>query len=153
MPKTAVGLFKSPDVAEEVVREIESVGFPRNEIQSLGEPLDFGIAGVTSIPEVDFEVELFRELTWIGATRQMAEDYLEGLRQGGVLVIATGSDEKVDRATEIMNRNGGADTQEASGPKPNWPNEERESESPRRGSQIQAGRLRQPGGGATFFVW
>jgi hypothetical protein len=153
MPKTAVGLFKSPDIAEDVVREIESVGLPRNEIQSLREPLDFGITGVTSIPEVDFEVELFRELTRIGATRQIAEDYLEGLQQGGVLVIATGSDEKVERATEIMNRNGGAYTQEASGPEPNWPIPEPESEAPRRGSQVQAGRERQSSGRATFFVW
>jgi hypothetical protein len=44
-------------------------------------------------------------------------------------------------------------TQEASGPEPNLPNPELESESPRRGSQVQAGRERGPGGGATFFVW
>jgi hypothetical protein len=153
MPNTVVGLFKSSDVAEKVVIEIESVGFARNEVQSLREPLDFGIAGVTSIPEVDFEVELFRELTRIGATRQLAEDYVEGVRQGGVLIFATGTEEEVGRATEIMNRNGGVDTQEASGPEPNLPNPELESESPRRGSQVQAGRERRPGGGATFFVW
>ncbi|HME00772.1 MAG TPA: hypothetical protein VKM93_26005 [Terriglobia bacterium] len=46
----------------------------------------------------------------------MAEDYLEGLRQRGLMVIATGSEEKMDRAAEIMNRNGGLDTQEESGP-------------------------------------
>jgi hypothetical protein len=77
MPMTAVGLFKNSDVAEQVVCDIESVGFRRNKIRTLGEPLDFGLAGVTSIPEVDFEVELFRELTKIGATKQQAEAYIK----------------------------------------------------------------------------
>jgi hypothetical protein len=38
MPKTAVGLFKNPDVVYEVVRDSESVGFRRNEVRTLGEP-------------------------------------------------------------------------------------------------------------------
>jgi hypothetical protein len=153
MPKTAVCLFKSPDVAEEVVRQIETVGIPRNEIQTLREPLDFGREGVTSIPEVDFEVGLVRELTRIGATQQMAEDCLEGLRHGGVLVIATGPDEKVDRASEIMNRNGGADTEETSGPETHWPDSVGEGVAAAAGGQVQAGRERQASSGAAFFVW
>jgi hypothetical protein len=67
MPKTAVGLFRNRSVVDEVVREIESVGFPRNEIRTLGEPLDLGVAGVMSVSRIDFEVDLFRELTKMGA--------------------------------------------------------------------------------------
>jgi acylphosphatase len=153
MPKTAVSLFRNREAAEEVVRDIESIGFPRNEVRTLGEPLDFGVTGVTSIPEIDFEVELFRELTRIGATKQDVEAYVDGVRRGGVLVLATGSDEKVDRAAEIMNRHGAADTEEISGPEPHLPSLARGSEAPTRGSQVQTGRVREPGAGATFFVW
>ena len=39
MPKTAVGLFEHPDVVDEAIREIEGLGFPRNEIHALDEPV------------------------------------------------------------------------------------------------------------------
>lgn len=46
-----------------------------------------------SFPRLDFETELIRELTKIGATKAEAQAYVEGLRRGGALVFATGSDE------------------------------------------------------------
>ena len=35
MPKTAVGLFEKPGLVDEVVREIEALGFPRKEVRTL----------------------------------------------------------------------------------------------------------------------
>jgi hypothetical protein len=106
MPKTTVGLFESPRIVEDVVREIEALGLPRNEVRVVGEPTTFEVTGVMSFARLDFEVDLARELTRIGATKAEAEAYIEGLRRGGALVFATGSDEKVDKAADIMNRRG-----------------------------------------------
>ena len=38
MPKTTVGLFEHPGLVDDVVREIGSLGFPRNEVRNLEEP-------------------------------------------------------------------------------------------------------------------
>ncbi len=35
MPKTVVGLFENPGLADDVVREIEALGFPRKEVRTL----------------------------------------------------------------------------------------------------------------------
>lgn len=153
MPKTTVGLFKDPGVVEDVVREIEALGFPRNEIRIVDEPSAFEVTGVMSFARLDFEVDLLRELTRIGATRAEAEGYIEGLRRGGALVFATGSDERVDIAADIMNRRGAVEIEEASGPEPHLPNVIRENERPLPGGSVMAGRIRQPGGGACLFVW
>jgi hypothetical protein len=153
MPKTAVGLFKNPGDADAVVRDIESIGFPRNEVRTLGEPLGLGLTRVMNTPHIDFEVELFRELTRIGATKQEAEAYVGGLRRGGVLVFATGLDEKVDKAAEIMSRHGAVETEESSGPEPVLPGVGREGVAPTSDSPVQAGRTREPGGGVTLFAW
>ncbi len=62
MPKTAVGLFEKPELVDEVVREIEALGFPRKEVRTLTEPATFEVTGVMSFPRLDFEVDLNREL-------------------------------------------------------------------------------------------
>jgi hypothetical protein len=41
---------------------------------------------VMSFPRLEFEVDLTRELTRIGATQAEAQAYVEGLRRGGALV-------------------------------------------------------------------
>jgi hypothetical protein len=153
MPKTAVGLFEDPGLVDDVVREIEVLGFPRNEVRTLDEPASFEVTGVMSFPRLDFEVDLMRELTRIGATQAEAQAYVEGLRRGGALVFATGSDEKVEAAADIMNRHGAVEIEETSGPEPHLPHVVRESMTPIRDSPVSAGRLRQPGGGAVSFVW
>src|SRR4030095_617564 len=92
MPKTTVGLFKNPVVVQDVVRELEALGFPRNEISTLREQATFDVTGVMSFARLDFETDLIRELTRIGATKAEANAYVEGLQRGGALVFATGSD-------------------------------------------------------------
>jgi hypothetical protein len=153
MPKTTVGLFESPRIVEDVVREIEALGLPRNEVRVVGEPTTFEVTGVMSFARLDFEVDLARELTRIGATKAEAEAYIEGLRRGGALVFATGSDEKVDKAADIMNRRGAVEIEETSGPEPQLPTVARKVAAPMVESSVMTGRIRQPGGGACMFVW
>lgn len=153
MQKTAVGLFEDRNRLEDVVREIEALGFPRKEVRTLEEPGSFEVTGVMSFPRVEFEVDLIRELRRIGATEAEAQAYVEGLRRGGALLFATGSDEKVEAAADIMNRHGAVEVEETSGPEPFLPHVVHENMTPIRDSTVLAGRVRQPGGGASFFVW
>lgn len=153
MPKTAVGLFENPGVVDDVVREIEALGFPRNEVRRLDEPSSFGTTGVMSFPRLDFEVDLARELTRVGATKGEALAYLAGLRRGGALVFATGTDQRVDAAAAIMNRRGAVEIEETSGPEPHLGNVVRGAAAPTHDSPVQAGRVRESGGAAVFFVW
>jgi hypothetical protein len=154
MAKTVVASFKDAEAAEKAAREIQSNGFPRNEVRTLGEPLDFGQTGVMSIPNIDFEVEVFRELTRIGATKEEAEGYIDGLRRGEVLLFATGSDEEqVGAAAAIMNRYGAKDAEQTRGPEPELPVEERARAAAATNASFQTGRIRQTGSGARYFVW
>jgi hypothetical protein len=115
MPKTTVGLFEHPGLVHAVVREIESLGFPRNEVRNLKEPAAFEVTGVMSFPRLDFEVDAVLELTRIGATQAEVRAYVQGLRRGGALVFATGSDEKVDGAADLMNRRSAVEIEEING--------------------------------------
>ena len=153
MPKTTVGLFENAGIVEDVMREIEALGFPRNEVHALDEPATFDVTGVMSFGRLDFEVHLARELTRIGATQAEAQAYIDGLRRGGTLVFATGSDEKVELAAEIMNRRGAVEIEEISGPEPHLPHAVRENAMPMPDGSVMAGRIRRPEGGACLFVW
>ena len=153
MPKTAVGLFEKPELAEGVVGEIEALGFPRKEVRTLTEPPTFEVTGVMSFPRLDFEADLMRALNSIGATKTQSQSFVDGLRRGGVLVFATGSDRRVETAAEIMNRHGAVDIEETSGSEPQLPGVVRESLAGMRASPVLAGRIREPGSGAAFFVW
>jgi hypothetical protein len=153
MPKTVVGLFENPDLVDGVVREIEALGFPRKEVRTLAEPATFEVTGVMSFARLDFEVDLIRGLTRIGATKAEGQAYVQGLRRGGALVLATGSDDRVEAAANIMNRDGAVEIEESSGPEPQLPGVVRESTTAIRDSAVQAGRIREPGGGASLFVW
>ena len=153
MPKTAVGLFLEREPMGKAIEEMEALGLPRNEVRVLGEPLDFAVPGITSIAHIDFEVDLARELIRIGATKEEAEAYLQGIRRGGELVFATGPNDKVDAAAAVMNRHGAVEVEEVSGPEPHLPTLNRTGTQPLQEPGIQSGRIRQPGGGACVFVW
>ena len=101
MSRTAVGLFENPMVAEQVVHDLEVSGFPRNNVRVLKEPMDMPVTGVMSTPRTDFQVELNRDLRKIGANEQEAKAYVEEVRRGGVLVFASGPDEKIEAAADV----------------------------------------------------
>ena len=153
MAKTAVGLFENPSSVDDVVHELEASGFPRNDVRVLGEPREMAGSGVMSTPHTDFEVDLIRELRTIGAAEADAEAYVEGVRRGGVMVFATGSDEKADAAAEIMNRHHAVEIEELSGSEPHLPRTDGNDMAPSRQRSVMAGRIRSSGGGARLFVW
>ena len=153
MPKTVVGLFENAGIVAQTVREIEALGFPLQEVRSVKEPAGFDVTGVMSFPRLDFEVELSRDLTKIGATVREAQAYVDGLRRGGALAFATGPDEKVEAAANIMNLRGAVNVETVNGAEPRFPAAVHPNVTPIRDSSVMAGRIRQSGGGACFFVW
>ena len=153
MPKTAVGLFENRGLADQVVHDLEVSGFPRDDVRVLVESRDMTVTGVMSFPRTDFEVELGRELKAIGANEWEAKAYVQGVRRGGVLVFATGSNEKVDNAAEIMNRHGTLEVEELIGRELNPGGMVGENAPLVNESRFQTGRIRQSGGGARLFVW
>ena len=142
-----------PDQIDEVVREIEALGFPQQDVRTLTEPATFEVTGVMSFPRLDFEVELGRELLRIGATKAESQIFVEGLKRGGALVLATGSEERVDAAAMIMNQHGAVAIEEGSGQEPQLPGVHHATMTPVQTSQVQVGRIHASGGGAAFFVW
>ena len=153
MAKTAVGLFENPKSVDEVVRDLEADGFPRNDVRVLGEPREMAGSGMMSIPHTDFEVDLMRELRTIGATEPDAEAYVQGVQRGGVMVFATGSSEKADAAAEIMNRHHAVEIKELNASEPHLPGTDHDNMTGGRDPSVQTGRFRSPGGGARLFVW
>ena len=153
MPTTAVALFKNPAPVEDVVREIEKLGIAKQEVRTLEEPRTFPVNGVMSFARLDFELELRQALRKIGVTDSEEEDYIRGLRDGGVLVLASGPDDRVEAAAQIMNRQGAVDLEKSGGPEPNLPEPYLEDAVPTRDTRVQAGRIREGGSGAHLFVW
>ncbi|HTS78258.1 MAG TPA: hypothetical protein VMG40_18750 [Bryobacteraceae bacterium] len=157
MFKTAVGLFGDAHRVDDVIREIEALGFPRNEVKSLKEPATFEVTGVMSFARLDFETDLRRELARIGATKTEIEAYIDGLRHGGTLVFATSSDgdERVDAAARVMNQHGAVEIEEmaTTGPEPRLPRVVHAGMTPSDQGPVLAGRIRQPRGRAGMFVW
>ena len=153
MSKTAVGLFENRGLADEVVHDLETGGFLRNEIHILGESLDMAGSGVMGIPNIDFEVSLNRDLRKIGATDQDANAYVQGVRHGGVLVFASGPDEKIEAAAEIMNRHSPVEVEELTGGALNLPSTTGQNVPRADDSSVLTGRTRQSGRGARMFSW
>ena len=153
MTKTVVGLFENPGSVDQVVRDLEASGFPPTDIRVLSEPRDMPGSGPTSIPRTDFEVDLTRELTTMGAAEADAEAYVRGVRRGGVMVFASASSEKTDAAAEIMNRHHAVEVEELSGSEQSLPSTARDETASGADRSFQAGRIRSSGGGARLFVW
>ena len=153
MSKTAVGLFDNPRLANRVVTAVGARAFPSNDIRILGEPLDMAGSGVMGIPNINFEVSLNRELQTIGASGPEAEAYVRGVRRGGVLVFARGSNENADIAAKIMTRHGSLEVEKLSGQDSLLPGMIDENVTPIHDDSTHAGRGRQTGAGARVFVW
>lgn len=153
MPKTAVGLFKNPASVDAVLKEIECLGIPKQEVQTLEEPYTFPVNGAMSFTRADYEAELKHALGEIGATESEGKAYIDGLRNGGALVLASGPDQKVEEAATIMNRLGAIDVEKTSGAEPELPETDVEDAVPTREAGVQAGRIREASSGAQLFVW
>ncbi len=153
MPKTVVGLFEDSGCVGDVVRDLEAMGFPRNEVRTVTEPATFEVTGVMSFPRLDFEVDLARALARIGVPEVYAQICLGGLRSGGALVFATGSDGQLAAAADAMDRYGAVVTGETTGAEPQMPHALGANMRPMHDSPVNAGRTRQSGDGARLFAW
>ncbi|MGA9642968.1 MAG: hypothetical protein WBQ72_16345 [Terriglobales bacterium] len=153
MAKTAVGLFQNSSLVDNVVHDLEASGFPRNDVRVLTEPREMTGSGVMSTPHTDFEVDLIRELRSFGAAEAEAEAYVRGMRRGGVMVFATGSNEMADNAAVIMNRHCAVEIEELNKVVAYLPGDDNDEKVPERDVAFQAGRVRSSGAGARLFVW
>jgi|SRR5579875_512394 len=148
MSKTAVGLFENQGLADEVVHDLEASGFPRDDVRVLKERRDMEVTGPMSTPHTDFQAALRRDLRAIGATEAEVEAYVQGVRHGGVLVFASGLDERIDAAAEIMNRHNPAEVEELTGGELSLPSTMTSVSN----SAFRAGGVRYPGAGARVYV-
>jgi hypothetical protein len=153
MPKTAVGLFEHSALADEVFRDLAASGFPKNDVRVLGELREMAGSGLMSTPHTDFEVGLIHDLTAFGIVEADAEDYVQGVRRGGVMVFAAGSGDKAETATEIMNRHGAVEIEKISASQPELRSPDHGEELPVRVPSVQTGRLQSSGSAARLFVW
>ena len=69
------------------------------------------------------------------------------------MVFATGSGDRAQAATEIMNRHGAVEVEKISASRPELPNAEQGEVSLDREPSVQIGRVRPPGSGARLFLW
>jgi hypothetical protein len=69
------------------------------------------------------------------------------------MVFATGSGDKAEAATEIMNRHGAVEIEKISASRPELPNIDHGEEPPVHDPSVQTGRIRSSGSGARLFVW
>jgi len=58
MAKAAVGLLENLNFVDEIIRDLEAAGFPRNYIRVLSEPREMAGSGMMSTPHADFEADL-----------------------------------------------------------------------------------------------
>ena len=153
MSEATVGLFENSSLAGQIVRDLEAGGFPWKDIRVLSEPREIAGRGMMSTPHTEFEAELVRGLRTIGAAEVDAKAYVEGVRRGGIIVFATGSGEKLNTATEIMNRHHAVEIEELGVPETHLSGANGGNMTPRRKNSEQTGRIRSTAGGARLFVW
>jgi len=157
--KTAIGLFENSGLVDRVVRDLEALGFSSNDVRVIAEPRDIPQGGVLATPHTDFEVDLIRDLMGFGVDEADAEDYVQGVRRGAVLVFATGSGDQAQVAIDIMNRHGAVEIEKVSSSRPQLPNAVDAYDAPNvgearldRDSSVQIGSS-SSGSGARLFVW
>jgi len=88
MAKTVIGLFDDPRQAQQIVQALVDDGFRREDIRTMTsqEEASVGTLSAHGVPEAE------------------AQQYAEGIRRGGVLVLVDAADDRADRAVAIMER-------------------------------------------------
>src|SRR4029450_7491662 len=88
MAKTVIGLFDDPRQAQHIIQALVDDGFRREDIRTLTRQGEAAVGTLSAygVPEAE------------------AQDYAEGLRRGGAVVLVDAADEREDRAAAIMER-------------------------------------------------
>lgn len=152
MTRTAVTLFDTLNLAEKAITALKEAGLPPTKIHSVTDPIDLPVRGSLSSPHTEYMASLCRDLREMGATDEEANDYVRGVENGGVLVMASGTEEEVGRAVSILNEHHAKHVEDLSGLEPALPASHLNPTATRKESTL-TGRIRQTGGGARMFVW
>ncbi len=112
--KTVVGVFEDYSAAENVARELENAGIPRQSIEVKSNFMT-GAAG-RSLDREEHEEHheggisgFFHRLFGGGDDDRTEGDYAEAVRRGNSVVAVTAPDSQIDRIADIMNSAGAVD--------------------------------------------
>ncbi|HEX8984475.1 MAG TPA: hypothetical protein VF767_03555 [Bryobacteraceae bacterium] len=179
MPTIVIGLFESPAEAETVLRELEATSFSSEDVQiltsrpdieadpPLGGSLDnigteSGLGIGTAIASASYYTGIIRTLRGMGVPEDESEDYSEGVRRGGALVIVKSGEERADAVADLLNHYHAIHVDEratewsAAGWKRQFARAGQErglSPHHMQTESVQVGRTRSDAGGARVFVW
>jgi len=153
MADTAVGLFAHSDDADEVVNALGMLGFPADAIRVVAQPRGAAVNSSTSTPQIDFAAALGRDLSSMGASEDEREAFLAGIRNGNVLVFATGSATLASSAVELMNNHAAVEVEEFAGAVPTATGSDMGAYVGGHDISSKAGRVRARTEGAKVFSW
>jgi uncharacterized protein (TIGR02271 family) len=99
MAKTVIGLFDDPRQAHQIVQALVDDGFRREDIRTMTsqEEASVGTLSAHGVPEAE------------------AQQYAEGIRRGGGLVLVDAADDRANRAVAIMERSPAVDRETRTG--------------------------------------
>jgi len=153
MTHTAIGLFPNSASAEQATSELKAAGIAANDLRVAAEPRYMPVSNPLSTPGMDFCTDLALDLRAMGVAEPETQDYIQGVRNGGVLVFANGSVEQAEKFAGIMNRHHAVSVGEISCMEPALAEVLHESAIPTDVDCAQAGRVRYAGSGARMFTW
>ena len=153
MADTAVGLFAHSEDAEAVVGALGIIGFPTESIRVVSQPTGAAVDSPTSTPQIDFAAALGRDLRSMGATDDDCEAFLFGIRNGNVLVFATGTAALAESAVELMNNHAAVEVEEFAGAVPTATGSDMGAYVGGHDISSKAGRVRARTEGAKVFSW
>jgi peptidoglycan hydrolase-like protein with peptidoglycan-binding domain len=153
MAETAVGLFEHPGTADAVADALRANGIPSNGIRILAKPPAQSVDSATSTPTIDFAAALAQDLRSMGATDRECEAYLAGVRQGNVLVFATGSSAQAETAISVMNAYEPIEIEEFAGAVPAAVGVQGKEVAPHDSISLGSDQARAKTEGARVFSW
>ena len=179
MPTIVIGLFEGATEAETVLRELEATSISSEDVQiltsrpdieadpPLGGALDdigtqSGLGMGTAIASASYYSGITRTLRSMGVPEDQSEDYAEGVRRGGALVIVKSGDERADAVADFLDHHHAIHVDErasewsAAGWKRQFARAGQERGLPpqrRQPDSVQVGRDRSDAGGARVFAW
>lgn len=153
MAKAAVGLFSSESVAVRIMHELEAAGIASSHLHVLAKPRYMPVTGVLSTPVISFSAAFLRDLGAIGATEAEAQAYLDGVLDGGALVIADGPTDQIERCADIMNRNHATKVEEMTGTPVSFTVMSENADFPASSTFGRPGKVSASQGGVRIFTW
>jgi hypothetical protein len=152
MAETAVGLFEK-SAADGVVAALRNSGFPDQGVRVVTPPAGGSVSSETDSPMVDFAAGVSRDLRSMGADEPECEAYMAGIRNGHVLVFATGTLAEANSAMSIMNRYSAVEVREFAGAAPLLPGTKTETPSANNTISAKEDNTRAKTEGARVFTW